>query len=1591
MKAAIPRTATFAWSPYELTSEVHPYLATGTVAGALDESFSNESTLELWQPHADQQPSSKNNALAPLASLSSSARFNRLAWGNVSSSRPKGVLAAGLENGELALWDPVKILDGGVAQGTGEEASIMRNTTHTGPVRGLEYNRIQNNLIASGASNGEIFIWDLNSPGRPYSPSAQRSPKVDDVTALAWNNQVPHILATSSNTGFIVVWDLKKRSEFVSFSYSGGAANAAPGGPTMGGGGPGGSNGSSAAFASGGRRGMSAICWHPDNATRLVTASEDDSSPIVMVWDLRNARAPEKIMTGHDRGILSLSWCRQDSDLLASTGKDNRTILWNPNTGERVGEVGHSENWNFDVQWCPRNPSMLATASFDGKIKIHGLQNTGPEDDVAAAPAIATQLADGADLFNLPAGSLDTGAAGDATFTPHALSLTQPPKWLKRPVTASFGFGGQLVSTSRIQPAPAAPQGGAAPASSQAMAAASSTSSSSATVKIRNVVTEPAFVERANRLQDALASGSLADFCEERAQDLARGGGSSASSSSDEAASWKALTTLFSEKEAGRVDLLALLGFSKDDIQKKVEGAIAAFKKDTGLATPTPLTQKESGGTAEEAVQAAAAAAAADVDAVAPADTDTSATPSITEESAESTEPTETDTQPDLFGSEEASNANGSISLTTSTSAADDFFASGPPASLSAIPDRLTKGGASIAGSDAGFPSAAATIGSAGPGSVVSESGFKATTFKIYPSEEAEVDKLLTRALVLGDFESAVSLCVSTERFADALLLAVQAQARGQSSDLLERTQAAYFEKRTAELPYLRLFQSIVSNDLADIVQNADLGDWQEIFVVLCTFAKAEEFSGLAEQLGQRLEFHYASSSSSNSSSNGGSASVKAARKNAVLCYLAAGKLEKVATLWIDEMKEQEAALRSSATSSDEEGDVNYLTAHAEALETFVEKITVFQHAVGYVDVDLQTPTQNSVVAESGTRTYKLAQLYDRILEYVNLLAGQGLIGAALSFVEQTPSDYRPSAAGVEVETAGGAKERLLEAAKAAGANVSAVRSAAAPANAASAPVVASSSSSSNPYGASYASTSAYGAPAPSGTSGLYGASNATYGAPAAHQQTQQQAPASAFTPAYPSEPYNPYGATPYGATGGSAYGAPPYGAAQSSADQTPPPPPAPPVKRDTGGWNDVPTGMTPRRTGSAMGGGGAAAPGAAAKVAPIMSPFPNAPAMPSYGGGPNGALPPPPRGATPGARGGYAGPPPPGQGGGGGAGAYGPPPGGRGPPPPSGMGMGQGQMQQGGQPLPPPPMGGARGQQPLPPPPGPGQGGPAPGGMMRGPPGAGPGQGYGGPPPPGPARMGSGAYGAPPGGVRPGSVGPGQQGQGGYGAPPGGVRPGSVGPGQQQGGPPRGPQQAAAPNPYGPPPGQQQQQQQGPPQGQFGQPGGIPRPPSTPLGGMGPPGRGPPGVLSPPGMPARGTTPGPPGGAGAGAPPRSQTPAKPSSKYPPGDRSHIPDSQKLIFEILSREFSRVRQTTPPAQKRMVDETERKLNLLFDGLNCGTIDPKAIGLLIQLAQAVGARNQQGALGLHLELATSSSGELSTALTGIKFLISRLNA
>ena len=76
-----------------------------------------------------------------------------------------------MENGELALWDPAKILAGAryvlipitlklwnwnEYAFSSADSLILRNTHHTGPIRALDFNPIQTSLLSSGGIGGEV-------------------------------------------------------------------------------------------------------------------------------------------------------------------------------------------------------------------------------------------------------------------------------------------------------------------------------------------------------------------------------------------------------------------------------------------------------------------------------------------------------------------------------------------------------------------------------------------------------------------------------------------------------------------------------------------------------------------------------------------------------------------------------------------------------------------------------------------------------------------------------------------------------------------------------------------------------------------------------------------------------------------------------------------------------------------------------------------------------------------------------------------------------------------------------------------------------------------------------------------------------------------------------------------------------------------------------------------------------------------------------------------------------------------------------------------------------------------------------------------
>uniref|UniRef100_A0A8C1QG35 Protein transport protein Sec31A n=1 Tax=Cyprinus carpio TaxID=7962 RepID=A0A8C1QG35_CYPCA len=492
----ILRTATQAWSP----AAQHPArLALGTAAQQLDASFNTSSALEIFEvDFADTSLDMKLRGTLP-----TSNRFHSLIWVAFDPEGSSGRLIGGSESGSVTVFSPDAIL------GVGEDAVIGQSHKHTGPVRALDYNRFQSNLVASGASDSEIYIWDLNNFSNPMTPGTKAQP-AEDVSVVAWNSQVQHILASANPSGKAIVWDLRKNEPIIKISDH--------------------SN----------RMHCSGMLWHPDVATQLVLASEDDRLPVIQMWDLRFATSPLKVLESHTRGILSISWSQADPELLLSSGKDNRILCWNPNTGEVIYELPTANQWCFDVQWCPRNPALLSAASFDGRISVYSVmggrlqqQQHSTVDQISASFDTSDPFGTGQTLppLQVPQPSEET------VIVP---PLKKPPKWVRRPVGASFAFGGKLVTfenpTAAAQQQPIARQ-----------------------VQVSQVTTETEFLQRSAELQAALQSGSFTSFCHDKIR---------SAPSDAEQDIWRFLTVNF-EDEA-RVKFLRLLGFSKDELQRKL-------------------------------------------------------------------------------------------------------------------------------------------------------------------------------------------------------------------------------------------------------------------------------------------------------------------------------------------------------------------------------------------------------------------------------------------------------------------------------------------------------------------------------------------------------------------------------------------------------------------------------------------------------------------------------------------------------------------------------------------------------------------------------------------------------------------------------------------------------------------------------------------------------------------------------------------------------------------------------------------------------------------------------------------------------------
>ncbi|KAI8588654.1 hypothetical protein BDZ88DRAFT_421202 [Geranomyces variabilis] len=98
------------------------------------------------------------------------------------------------------------------------------------------------------------------------------------------------------------------------------------------------------------------------------------------------------------------------------------------------------------------------------------------------------------------------------------------------------------------------------------------------------------------------------------------------------------------------------------------------------------------------------------------------------------------------------------------------------------------------------------------------------------------------------------------------------------------------------------------------------------------------------------------------------------------------------------------------------------------------------------------------------------------------------------------------------------------------------------------------------------------------------------------------------------------------------------------------------------------------------------------------------------------------------------------------------------------------------------------------------------------------------------------------------------------------------------------------------------------------------------------------------------------------------------------------PDPKGLVASTVRAEMDRVMASANPSQKRMLDDTAKRLENLYERLNADLIPPHVLALAVQLATALGARDFASATAATTTLMTTSFDQEGKWVLGVKRLV-----
>lgn len=214
---------------------------------------------------------------------------------------------------------------------------------------GIAWSTLNEGYIAANASNGPVFLWDIQNQGSRIEPLIKFTEHTDSTNDVAWKKDSP-LFGSVSDDRTLIVYDIRDQSVALRLKSSQ-------------------------------KDSLISLDFSPFSQYLVATSSADKT---VALWDTRMPQKHLHLFVGHNGSVDTVKWSPFDDGVLASAGTDRRVIVWDL---KKIGEEQSPEDAEdgapellfmhgghtapvLDFDWNPEHRWVIGSVADDNIAQI---------------------------------------------------------------------------------------------------------------------------------------------------------------------------------------------------------------------------------------------------------------------------------------------------------------------------------------------------------------------------------------------------------------------------------------------------------------------------------------------------------------------------------------------------------------------------------------------------------------------------------------------------------------------------------------------------------------------------------------------------------------------------------------------------------------------------------------------------------------------------------------------------------------------------------------------------------------------------------------------------------------------------------------------------------------------------------------------------------------------------------------------------------------------------------------------------------------------------------------------------------------------